>query len=109
MTKDEQEKLKKILTKDRQRIEGELRGLKNTDYGSDVDSGDEEADETEQMATNYPISGILETRLDGINEALEKMEKGTYGICKSCGKELPMERLLAKPESSICAHCQEHE
>jgi DnaK suppressor protein len=41
-----------------------------------------------------------------IDEALEKIEKGTYGICELCGKEIEEERLKARPVASYCIECK---
>ena len=40
-----------------------------------------------------------------INQALEAMEKGNYGNCLVCGKEIPLERLQALPNTT---YCKEH-
>ena len=106
MTTEDLQRLKEILLEDKKRIEEELKNLSDTDYGSDVDSGDEESDEAEEMSSNIPISGILEERLKGIDRALEKMEAGTYGVCEKCGKEISMEVLDADPESALCKACK---
>ncbi|MCL6560234.1 MAG: TraR/DksA C4-type zinc finger protein [Firmicutes bacterium] len=44
-----------------------------------------------------------------IDDALEKIEKGTYGICDVCGKEIAVERLEAMPSTTICRNCKEAE
>ncbi|CAM3726066.1 TraR/DksA C4-type zinc finger protein [Cohnella lubricantis] len=41
-------------------------------------------------------------RLARINAALERMDKGTYGLCDTCGKPIPVERLEALPEATRC-------
>jgi YteA family regulatory protein len=41
-----------------------------------------------------------------IDEALEKMEKGTYGICDACGSEITAERLEAVPYTTLCIRCK---
>jgi RNA polymerase-binding transcription factor DksA len=33
-------------------------------------------------------------------------DQGTYGICKSCGRQIPEERLAARPEALLCIDCQ---
>ena len=109
MTNEDLEKLKSILLEDKKRIEEEIESLKDTDYGDDVDSFDEESDEAEQMAINSPISGTLKTRLRGIKKALEKIENGTYGKCEDCDKEIPQARREAKPESVVCIDCKADE
>jgi DnaK suppressor protein len=42
-----------------------------------------------------------------INEALIKIEKGTYGICAECEEQIPKGRLLANPSATLCVQCQE--
>lgn len=40
-----------------------------------------------------------------IQEALKRLEDGTYGTCVACGGEVAFQRLLVFPESSTCAAC----
>ena len=44
--------------------------------------------------------------IDKIHDSLEDIEKGSYGICKKCGKEIPRERLEFLPYAKYCASCQ---
>jgi DnaK suppressor protein len=41
-----------------------------------------------------------------IREALERIEKGTYGICEECGEEISEQRLLARPVTTLCIDCK---
>jgi RNA polymerase-binding transcription factor len=34
------------------------------------------------------------------------MAEGRYGICRSCGETIPLERLEARPEARHCIRCQ---
>lgn len=43
-----------------------------------------------------------ELQLKNINRALEAMENGTYGKCEVCGKDIPIERLKALPNTTYC-------
>lgn len=43
--------------------------------------------------------------LNEINEALEKINDGTYGICTNCHKEIESSRLDIIPETTLCSHC----
>lgn len=43
--------------------------------------------------------------LNGINQALDKVSNGTYGICSNCGKKIEKERLDVIPETDLCASC----
>ncbi len=48
-----------------------------------------------------------ENILQDIRDALEMIDKGTYGICGHCGKEIPVERLEAMPYAKHCLECEE--
>lgn len=98
--------LKEHLLADKIRIEDELgRFAKPTgvpgDYATQFDDighdPDENATEVEEYADNVALEGTLENDLRDINDALAKMEVGTYGICEKTGKEIPLERLEAYP------------
>lgn len=45
-------------------------------------------------------------RLARINAALERMDKGVYGLCDACGRPIPVERLEALPEAIYCLEHQ---
>jgi DnaK suppressor protein len=45
--------------------------------------------------------------LQAIEEALERIEKGTYGICRDCGEPIAAARLNAIPWTRVCIHCKE--
>lgn len=56
------------------------------------------------------ISFILNDRerekLQAIEEALERIDEGTYGMCESCESEIAPARLEAMPFSRLCVSCQ---
>ena len=41
-----------------------------------------------------------------IKKALERIEDGTYGICESCGEDISIERLKARPVTTQCIDCK---
>jgi len=47
--------------------------------------------------------------LSMVNEALERIKGGTYGICQECGEEVQVKRLEAVPWARHCIECQEKE
>jgi DnaK suppressor protein len=49
----------------------------------------------------------LEQRLSEIEEALERLNDGSYGKCENCGNDIAPARLGAKPYATLCIHCQE--
>jgi DnaK suppressor protein len=42
-------------------------------------------------------------------EALERIDKGTYGICETCGSEISIKRLKARPVTTQCIDCKTKE
>ena len=41
-----------------------------------------------------------------IQEALQRLEEGEYGICEECGEEIGIERLKARPVTTLCISCK---
>lgn len=63
------------------------------------------ADEATELYEREKDNALLEhykLELHNVNQALEAMENGTYGKCEVCGKEIPLERLEALPNTTYC-------
>jgi DnaK suppressor protein len=41
-----------------------------------------------------------------IREALQRMDDGTFGMCESCGDEIGIDRLKARPVTTLCIECK---
>ncbi|MBU6500474.1 MAG: TraR/DksA family transcriptional regulator [Patescibacteria group bacterium] len=80
--------------------------IKPEDFGNDVDHYDEEADEAEEMTNQLALDQDFKNRLEEINEALEKITNGKYGICENCGGEIGDKVLSVSPESRLCQNCK---
>lgn len=48
-----------------------------------------------------------EDRLRLIDQALARVDNGTYGTCGECGEDIPLERLKALPFALLCVDCQQ--
>lgn len=70
------------------------------------DSEDDNAREVADYTTNKPLEITLEKTLVDVGKALERLSKGTYGICKYCDQPIAEKRLLARPTSSACVSCK---
>ena len=46
-------------------------------------------------------------RYGQIITSLKRIEEGTFGVCVSCGRQIPFERLFVFPETPTCAQCSE--
>ena len=73
------------------------------DLGS---ASDDNAQEISMYSTSLSVSKVLESDLKDIETALQLIEKGTYGICKYCKKDIGEKRLLARPASTSCVACK---
>ncbi len=70
------------------------------------DKEDENAEEVDTYSTNLTLERTLESNLRDVQQALNRIKKGTYGICKYCNKEIDEKRLRARPASSSCVECK---
>ncbi len=69
--------------------------------GEEADPTDA-ADQIEELLTNVPLVADLQKRAHEVDDALDRMEKGTYGTCEVSGEEIPLERLQANPAAKTC-------
>jgi DnaK suppressor protein len=72
------------------------------------DIGDEgdRADNERTHEVSILISSRDKEKLHAIEEALEKIREGTYGVCEECGDEIGSGRLKAMPLAKLCVTCQ---
>jgi DnaK suppressor protein len=88
--------------------ERELEEARLTESSSDrsPDPGNAEASSMKlEYAKELSIEQNSIDLLSKVNRALERIEAGTYGICESCGKAIPVERLDVLPHSTLCVEC----
>jgi DnaK suppressor protein len=57
--------------------------------------------------TGLTVADIRRQELTAMDEAMGRLEQGTYGICEACGREIPEERLLVVPFARYCREDQE--
>lgn len=109
-------KISKLLEKEKITIQKELLKFakKNPHNKDDFDArfpefGNEEDDNAREIAdytANKPLEITLEKTLRDVNKSMERIKKGSYGICKYCDKPIDQKRLLARPMSSACVSCK---
>lgn len=110
--------IKERLLAEKSRLEGELStlGKKSSDgsggfraaweeYGNNEE---ENAAEVTAYTDSLGLSQALDSELNGVNQALLRLEQGTYGVCAGCGKDIAEQRLVARPMSVYCIECQEN-
>lgn len=105
---------KEDLLKKKGELEKELKSFANksskdnweTKYPQMTKDEEENVDEVEEYENLLPVERSLEEELKDVNNALEKIEKGEYGRCDICGKEISEERLIILPEAKTCNICK---
>jgi len=70
--------------------------------------GKREETATEYSGLEKQFASLQRTseELAEVEHALGKLEKGTYGLCDSCGKPIPADRLEVVPQANLCVECK---
>ena len=78
-----------------------------------VDTNTRQGDLADQATGNNEVHIHLKLKqtdakiLQAIEEALERIQKGTYGVCRDCGEPIADARLQAIPWTRSCRACKE--
>jgi len=64
------------------------------------------ATETFEREKDFGLREDQATTLDMVEQALSRLERGTYGTCLGCGRPIPEERLEAVPWTGFCVECE---
>ena len=108
LTKKKKDKFRKLLT---ERLD-ELLSEANRTVSGMTDQGDNFPDPTDRATLESDRNFLLRIRdrerrlIAKINEALERIEEGTFGICEECGEEISEARLKARPVTTLCIDCK---
>lgn len=110
MTKKKAEHYRRRLLEKREEL---LRALdRHVHYGREADQ--DAAQDPADKASNSYLKELLFSQstsdryiLALIDEALQRIEDGTYGICVACGAEIQPKRLEAVPWARHCVTCQD--
>jgi DnaK suppressor protein len=69
------------------------------------DLGDQATAETDRNFM-LRLRGREQRLLKKIEQALERVENGIFGICEDCGNEINIQRLEARPVTTMCIDCK---
>ncbi|MCK4642768.1 TraR/DksA C4-type zinc finger protein [bacterium] len=113
MKSKELESYKRILIELKRSIENALDGL-NEDVITPSDSTSHYPDDPSLMAgdefekaKSYNIINVDQSILELVDNAIDRVENGNYGVCSGCGKEIEKGRLNSKPYAEYCVSCRE--
>lgn len=100
---------RKRLESDRDRAEVSDSGLGTSDPGELSTVDQHPADQGTENFERERVQAIIdqiETRIEEVDAALHRLDSGEYGRCQVCGKEIPEERIAARPEARYCVEHQ---
>jgi len=101
--------IKKKLAKQREDLLSEAEQTLSTKISAEKESY---PDPTDQAVAELDSNFILRLRgreqklLKKIDEAISRIESGSYGVCESCGNPIGMKRLEARPVTTLCIDCK---
>ena len=109
MKKKERDFYRKKLLKMREDILNKAKKLKEDSYSLGTDGIQDMADAASNTYTADILMSISDNDLrllKDIDNTLDKMEKGTYGICEECEEKISEKRLEANPVARYCITCK---
>ncbi len=87
-----------------ERLEAIRKDIRHEDIPKDWE---DRASETENDETLESLMLLTERELAQINDALARIEEGSYFTCSECGAPIPEERLELLPFTTLCVNCAE--
>lgn len=119
MQKEKESRYYNILLSEKERLEAEMKNfedemrLNQQESTSELSSYDnhpgDSGSETFEREKDLGLRDNTFTLLKQVDDALEKLNSGNYGICQRCGKKISKERLDIVPHTSFCKTCKEEE
>jgi RNA polymerase-binding protein DksA len=109
------ERFRTLLLEERKRVEHTLRYLHEENPGTMEEETEDEtfdnhlgdaATVTFDREMDYSLEDNSGHVLASIDEALKRIDEGTFGTCARCGKPIAEERLEAMPYATKCIECK---
>ena len=101
--------IRKELMKQREELLSEAEQTINSKLGADKQSFPDPTDQaTAELDNNFMLRlrGREQKLLKKIDEAIARIDEGSYGICESCGGQIGLKRLEARPVTTLCIECK---
>jgi DnaK suppressor protein len=86
-----------------------IRIKENAEKVNNIQIKGDEGDFSNAVYSREVLYDLLEkdrAHLKDVEESLYNIEKGLYGKCQRCGKEIEVERMKAKPTAKYCIECR---
>ena len=116
MTSVDTSHFRELLLDERRRVVAAIENLHKDHPGTISDETGEDAaydnhladtaTETYDRELDYTLEENSEHVLSEIDAALRRIADGSYGRCTNCSRQIPEERLEARPYATLCIDCQ---
>ena len=110
LTKKELEKYRRLLEEKKTSLSADLAKARDAEEETTEESTQDIADKAVSSYTReflYSLSDTDRTTLLQIDEALDRIDEGTYAQCDNCSTPMLEKRLMAVPWTPFCIDCQE--
>ena len=110
LKKSDLKRFKKILEEKREALVTAARESLQQDMTLDTNDLPDEMDlaSSEYLQSfTFRLRGRERFFLDKIDQALKRIEDGSFGVCESCEEPISIKRLEARPETTLCIRCKE--
>ncbi len=110
MPKKEMEKFRRLLNEKKTSLSADIAKTRNAEEETGDDATQDIADKAVSSYTReflYSLSDNDRSTLLLIDQALIRIDDGTFGNCQNCGVVMSEKRLLAVPWAPHCVECQE--
>jgi DnaK suppressor protein len=103
--------LKSMLEDRRREIQLKLRSFRESLPAevTEVKDAEEQSVDDFVQEVDFALMEMKSATLAKIDEAVKRLEAGSYGSCAECGTEISEARLKALPFAAFCRSCQERE
>ncbi len=99
--------LRAQLEEERDSLRAQLEELGFGGSGLNYDSNFADSSQvTAEKGETEALAATLQETLTAVDAALNRMDKGTYGLCEGCGQPIADERLEALPAVRLCMTCK---
>ena len=104
------ENYKEILLERRLELSADLQ--RQSERGLDQDRSDamdtiDQADSSVSTDLNLTRREMITQQIRDIDIAMEKIKREEFGVCESCGEDIPEGRLKARPNAIYCIQCKD--
>ncbi|HYA88222.1 MAG TPA: RNA polymerase-binding protein DksA [Nitrospirota bacterium] len=101
--------IKKLLLKQRRVLLSEVVQTLNSKIDAEKESFPDPTDQAVAELYNnllLKLRGREQKLLNKIDEAISRIDSGTYGVCEECGGQISVKRLEARPVTTLCIKCK---